>query len=346
MKKIILLSTFVALSFIAGYLFSYLLPLKADPKSIEVSILKKERPLERYSIENLQNANIPPGKLTIGTPSEGEGGLYTSSIFSFSFHPNLDEEVVKNTTGLINIPKSETTDAKFPVVVMIRGFVDQTIYKTGVGTQRAGEYFASHGLITVAPDFLGYADSDSEADNIFESRFQTYTTVLSLLKSINQIPNWDGKNIFIWGHSNGGQIATIILEVTKKDYPTVLWAPVSKPFPYSILYYTDESEDKGKFIRAKLAEFETDYDVEQYSLDNYFGDAAASIQIHQGTGDDAVPYTWSKNLFNTLKDSYKERGLDLDLVFYLYPGADHNLQPDWKTVVERSLNFYQNHLTN
>ena len=85
--------------------------------------------------------------------------------------------------------------------------------------------------------------------DVFEERFQTYTTAMNLLAGIEK---WEraGK-IGIWGHSNGGQIALTVLEISQKEYPTVLWAPVSKPFPYSILYYTDEAEDRGKALRKK-----------------------------------------------------------------------------------------------
>src|SRR5690606_21512717 len=131
--------------------------------------------------------------------------------------------------------------------------------------------------ITIAPDFLGYAGSDENAANIFESRFQTYTLAISLINSIGNSSftkmtnqEWNKEDVFIWAHSNGGQIALTTLEATGKAYPTTLWAPVSKSFPYSVLYYTDEAEDKGKFIRHELAKFEDLYDTDKYSLDNYF----------------------------------------------------------------------------
>jgi esterase/lipase len=218
------------------------------------------------------------------------------------------------------------------MAILIRGFVDQKIYTSGIGTKRVGEYLAKNGFITIAPDFLGYAGSDKESENIFESRFQTYTTILSLIKTLESLSNditlisGDGEvtqkvidhiSLSLWGHSNGGQIALTVLEITKKPYPTVLWAPVSKPFPYSILYYTDESEDKGKFIREKLAEFEKDYDVEKYSLDNYLSEISAPIQIHQGFVDNAVPLDWSKTLFNRLGKLYEERKDTNKLEFFL-----------------------------
>ena len=67
-----------------------------------------------------------------------------------------------------------------------------------------GEYLSENGYITLAPDFLGYGGSDIESSNIFEARFQTYTTVLTLLKSIEENPpqgwdnRWDKKNLFIF----------------------------------------------------------------------------------------------------------------------------------------------------
>ena len=163
----------------------------------------KPKPLEKYTIENLSKTNFEPSKITID-----------KNIFSFKANG-------KKVTGLINMPEG---NGPFPVVVLLRGYVDQSIYTTGTGTKRVGEYFSKNGYITVAPDFLGYGGSDIESSNIFEARFQTYTTTLTLLKSINKknFPDWDQKNIFIWTHSNGGQVALTVLEITGANYPTVL----------------------------------------------------------------------------------------------------------------------------
>jgi len=147
------------------------------------------------------------------------------------------------------------------------------------------------------------------------------------------------KNIFIWGHSNGGQIALYTLEVSEKNIPTVLWAPVSKPFPYSILYYTDEAEDKGKFIRKELAKFEELYDVDKYSITNYFNRINSPLLIIQGASDDAVPEKWSKDMFQKLKKLGKE------VEYQTYAGANHNLRPKWDDAAENTLEFFVKNLT-
>ena len=161
---------------------------------------------------------------------------------------------------------------------------------------------------------------------------------MSIVSSLQSIEKWDSKNIFIWAHSNGGQVALTMLTITAKTYPTTLWAPVTKPFPYSVLYYTDESADGGKYIRQELSKIEDNYDSDKYSFTNYLTKIEAPIQIHQGTGDDAVPSYWSSTFTKKLKD------MGVDATYFEYPGADHNMKPVWDSVVERDLLFFQSHL--
>jgi dipeptidyl aminopeptidase/acylaminoacyl peptidase len=323
----------------AGYL-GFLVGTKSGSKDLPEAIKKiVPTPLTKYTIDSLAERKPEIGEIKI-EDLINKAKSFESFAFSLDFDPTLNGEERKKVTGMINLPEGENLPAQagLPLILMIRGYVDQSIYQTGSGTQRAGEVFAENGFITVAPDFLGYGGSDTEAGNIFESRFQTYTTVLSVLASIPSITKWDKKNIFIWAHSNGGQIALTTLAVSRADFPTVLWAPVTKPFPYSVLYYTDESEDKGKFIRKELARFEEIYDVEKYDFNNYLTNILAPIQIHQGTADDAVPYEWSREFFNILKKYNPASEL------FIYEGSDHNLMPAWNEVVNKNLEFFNKNL--
>lgn len=288
-------------------------------------------PLAKYQIEKLASAQIRAGIIEISENIKKEE-LFESYLFKMSFDPELNGKENKLITGLINMPSG---DEKYPVVLMIRGYVDQESYETGMGTKNAAEAFAQAGMITIAPDFLGYGGSSMEADNIFETRLQTYTTVLSLINAVEQIEKWDGKNILIWGHSNGGQIALTILTITGEDYPTSLWAPVSKPFPYNVLYYTDESDDGGKMIRRELAKMEEVYNTSEFSFTNYLDRIRAPLQIQQGTADEAVPARWSDELAEKLK----EAKVEVDYISYF--GADHNLRPKWNEAVERDINFFR-----
>ena len=110
---------------------------------------------------------------------------------------------------------------------------------------------------------------------------------------------------------------------------------MSKPFPYSILAFSDEAEDQGKALRASVAKFESQYDVFRYSIDRYWDKIGIPIILHQGTADEAVPYWWSDQLAKELTER------DKTIIYHRYLGADHNLRPSWETVVARDLEFLQ-----
>lgn len=293
-------------------------------------------PLAVYEIENLAKAHVPAGEIEIKEVISKEDS-YTSYLFEHKFSPNFNTDVIKTVTGQINIPNG---NGNYPIVFMMRGYADQKIYETGMGTRPSAAKYAEAGFITVAPDFLGYAGSSEEAGNIYEARFQTYTTVLSLLKAVPTIKQWNKKDLFFWAHSNGGQIALTTLAVAGLEIPTTLWAPVTAPFPYSVLYYTDESADGGKYIRRELAAFEELYDVDKFSFTNYLERIRAPLQVHQGGADDAIPVSWSNSFVA------KMRNLGLEVKYFVYPSADHNMRPDWDTVVARDIDFFRENMEN
>jgi len=297
---------------------------------------KQTRELDKYSYTNLKNTKFSGSQIKLGKILR-EGTGYVSRMFYFQVSD-------KKVSGLINLP---INSGRFPVIVMIRGYVDLEIYQTGIGTQHGGEVLAQNGFITLAPDFLGYGESDTPFGSSLEERFLTYPTVLTLITSIKNLNqslkenNYqnikvDPEKIGIWGHSNGGQIALSVLEISGGNYPTVLWAPVSKPFPYSILYYTDEFDDNGRALRKVVSDFENNYESEKYSLSNYLSWIKAPIQLHQGSADEAVPQRWSDSFVKGLE---KEK---INIKYFTYPSEDHNFsQGSWGAVMERTTKFYQ-----
>ncbi|MBI2621540.1 MAG: prolyl oligopeptidase family serine peptidase [Candidatus Levybacteria bacterium] len=301
------------------------------------------KPLLSYTFENLKNTKFPQNQITLGSViSEDEDSF--SQIFYFSTPKTPGSEKMEKVSGLINIPKIE---GEYPVIVMFRGFIPQDTYKPGAGTQPSAEEISKNGFITLASDFLGFGESASPSANPFEGRFQTYTTALTLLSSLPTLNKGldsdyvgtisaDLENVGLWGHSNGGHIALSVLAISGVTYPTVLWAPVSKSFPYSILYYTDELDDQGKAMRKSLSDFEELYDTQLFSPEKYYRWIKAPIQVHQGTGDQEIPYWWTDELVETLE------GNGVDAAYFKYQGADHNLQPNgWSEAVTNTINFYK-----
>jgi len=250
---------------------------------------------------------------------------------------------------MADIPDNDSYSDRLPVVVLIRGFVPEEIYETGMGSHETGmgsqpmaDFLAKEGFVTLAPDFLGFGGSDMPPAVGFLSpladRFEKPVAVLNLLASIETLPQVDSQNIFFWAHSNGGQIALSVLEITKRDIPTVLWAPVTKAFPYNLLHYSDEAEDQGKYLRKLVSEFEKDYDSDLFSIHNYFSDIVAPLQLHQGKADQEVPVWWSDEFVTQMN------GLDKEIEYFTYDGADHNMAPAWQQAAEESLEFYKKFL--
>ena len=279
----------------------------------------ESKPLEKYSFPKLRERVFTPDGIWV----EGSNFYYW-----------VDS---KKISGQIHIPAGSVPAGGWPVVIMIRGYVDREVYQSGVGTARAAEVFAKNGFLTLAPDFLGYGESDMPPENIIEDRFWRPIEILQLIASLKNLSQANPDKISIWGHSNGGQIALSVLEISGQDYPTSLWAPVSKPFPFSILYYTDEADDFGKALRKVVAGFEALYNSDEFSIHEFYDWINAPVQIHQGTGDESVPVKWSQDLVKALE------GKDKDVQLFVYPGADHNLLGAWDTAVQRDILWFNTH---
>lgn len=286
--------------------------------------------LSKYSFSNLQKKQYQSSQIKIGRILKN-GQLFTSYMFYY-------QSQGKTISGLLNIPKITQPTAGFPVIIMIRGYVDDKIYYTGVGTQKVGEYFASHGFITLAPDFLAYGESDDTYVDILEDRFIRPVNILDLLASVKTLKQGSPDKIGIWGHSNGGQIAISVLEISKKSYPTVLWAPVTKGFPESVTTYMSQLDDLGVKVKNRIDEFVKEYDPNEFSITPYFDDIKAPIQVHQGTGDEYIETKWTDEFVQKLKS------LGKSVQYYKYKADDHNLSVNWDVIVSRDLEFFRQNL--
>lgn len=306
----------------------------------------KPLPLEKYYFENLTK-RTPTGSdfklekvVNQEFPENGrqpDYSKFTSRLFSYKSEG-------KKITGLANIPVQITLGGveKHPVIIMFRGYADDEIYFTGLGTRKAAAVFAENGFVTLAPDFLSFGGSDAASADILEARFEKPQAVLDLLSIIDTIPQADPKKVFFWAHSNGGQIALSVLEITKRPIPTTLWAPVSIGFPQSILTYMDKYEsldETGKKVYDRIQSYLQDYDPKKVSVDNYWQNIKSPIQLHQGGNDDLVPVEWSTNFIKAIEQS--NHGT---ILYFNYPLSDHNLKQDWDKVIKRDLEFFKRFL--
>lgn len=352
---------------------------------VHISLIpaKKSLPLLKYTIPALRQRSYQSNQVTV---LEKIADFPTFSSYLFSFQ-TLDKKM----TGQLNVPKLHS-DQALPIIVLVRGHVPMESYQTGIGTKPAAAVFAEHGYVTLAPDFFGYGGSDPESSDSWEARFQKPISVVELIESLKKYPKLElpaelssnlntvqvnPQQMGMWAHSNGGQIALTALEILNQPLPTTLWAPVTAPFPYSILYFSDEESDEGKVSRAWVANFEKDYDTTQFSLTDFLFYLQGPLQIHQGEKDEAIHYVWSQEFVDKLKtenqnrknllqqkeklatesvpDSTQAAELQKNLAthpylkpisisFFSYPETDHSMRPAWNTVIQRDLDFFAKNL--
>ncbi len=300
---------------------------------------------------------------------------YTSYQFSFT-------TAGKHMSGQIHIPTSapaleNATQTGYPVIIMARGWAPEETYVTGTGTQPAARYFAEHGFVTLAPDFFGFGESDPAQEDSWIDRFTKPIAIIELLRSVQAHPSittvasasesastsatplqLDSTKIAFWGHSNGGQIMLSTLEITGEPIPTTLWAPVTAPFPYSLLYFSDESDDEGKEMRKWISIFEKDYDVFDFSVTKNLDTFVAPLQIQHGTADTSALIDWSENFRNLIdKENTSRQTLsatssattepilpEIKLEYLRYPGVDHNMRPRWDDAVAQDVRFFSQEL--
>jgi cephalosporin-C deacetylase-like acetyl esterase len=305
-------------------------------KTDKIEEIKKEKNtgwLAKYNFENLRKReNIASeikkiGKVLVVEEARKDSVDFESKAISF-------ESNGKKISGMMNVPITPMSN-KLPAIIMIRGFAESEGYFVGSGSWKAADELARNGFITISLDFLGFGLSDAESNDILEARFEKVISVLDLIESVKNLDIVDSEKIGIWAHSNGGQIAISVLEISGQNYPTVLWAPMTNPFPKSVLEMVDDQSEGSLKVRQKIEDFEKEYDSKLYSIDNFYDWIEAPILIHQGTDDVWCEVEWQQDLQKKLKKLGKEIILDIR------QGNDHNLKQDWQSVMDQDIKFFK-----
>jgi alpha-beta hydrolase superfamily lysophospholipase len=309
-----------------------------DPKGQATT--GEERMLEKYDFDSLRKRVPVASEIQILGPikevEDRRANLNINEKYTFTTREINFESDGKRVSGMINYFPEKSSLSK--VVVMIRGYAEKTGYYPGSGTWRVADELAKEGYTTISLDFLGYGHSDMESTDMLEARFHKVVEVLDLLESIKQIPWVDKSKIGFWAHSNGGQILMSVLEVTGDRYPSVMWAPMTQPFPESVLTTIDE----GSPVKVAIEEFEKHYDSRRYAFENYYKWINSPVVILQGTKDEWVKLDWQKEVVSEMQD----QGKNIELV--VFEGADHNLKSTktdtWEVGVSKTIGFYDNNL--
>jgi len=330
-KKFILISMlFVVLGGVGYGVFWWKWPV-LSPKGDEVR--GKVGYLAKYDFDSLRRRGGRVSRLAVGGDLVGVEKRRKDEI-DFDSQKFSFESEGKRITGMINRPADAKAMAGKPVVIMIRGYADKWGYYIGSGTWRVADKLAEVGIVTVSIDFLGFGGSDGESEDMLGARFEKVPAVMDLIVSVKALDFVDGDRVGIWAHSNGGQIALSALEILGEDIPTVLWAPMTNPFPQSVLDMASDLDDGGRMVIEAIEEFEKNYDSRRYAFENYYDWMEAGVRINQGTADYWCQPEWQEKVVGELLKKGKRAELRI------WKGDDHNLSRNWEEVVEGDILFW------
>ena len=234
--------------------------------------------------------------------------------------------------GLLTIPQGTKPTGGWPVIIFHHGYIRPSVYKT---TERYILYvdaFASNGYIVFKPDYRGNGNSEGRPDSQYFAPDYTIDT-LNAIATFKKYPNANPEKIGMWGHSDGGNVILRTLVVAPNDVKAaVIWGGVVAPYKdlttdwQQLVPYHQVDEDlkiENNHMDELISKNGTPNQNPKFwnSIDpmNYLADIKTPLQINAGGKDEEVPPIFSLRLRN------KMRTLGKNVIYYYYPGMNHNI---------------------
>lgn len=257
-----------------------------------------------------------------------------------------EEKIAYSTDGLLqyahlSVPDGEMPASGFPAVVILHGYIAPDKYSTEKSYRLVTSYYAKKGFTVIKPDYRGHDRSEAGDMRRPFSTFGYTMDILGLLTLLPEIPEVDMDNLFLYGHSMGGDLALRILETRGEMFKAAsIWAPVVGIFPENRLYFLRKRDPRA----AGLLESYTSLLIPEekwpdFSPISNINLVETPIILHHGTEDESCPFLWSLQLAAVLDTFEKE------YVFYRYEGDDHNFaRGNFYTVLARDVAYFRGYM--
>ena len=223
---------------------------------------------------------------------------------------------------------------------------------------RPGDYYrqvpaayARSGFLVVMPDYRGH--NISQGSEYVRSSIAThyYTEdALGALSVVKEVANADSRNVFLWGHSLGGEVSLRTLLATDGVRAASLWSSVGGTLWNQAYYYARHqapladdrmglAKNAVESLRSDLQTFEATFEWRSgeplYHLDRL----TTPVIMHHAIDDQGAAYDWSRSLAAELARLRKPYH------FHTYVGDDHLLSgPAFDVAVRRDVAFFGSHM--
>jgi len=274
-------------------------------------------------------------------------------------------------SGIMNIPKG---NGPFPVLILNHGYIDPEIYTNGQGLKREQDFFARNGYVVIHSDYRDHAQSDTDPMNAIKPRTGYTEDVINVIVALknskkllspsgresegemrppspsgrgtegegeNPLSPVDTSRIGMLGHSMGGGIAlNVMVTKPKLVQAYILLAPINSEYKINFdRWVATEMDDIAKRTLEHYGTFEENPEFwKTVSASNYLDRIQSPIQLHQGTADKDIPVKWSQELTKNFQQ------LGKNITYFEYENAPHVFINEQPLVMQRSLEFFDNHL--
>src|SRR3989344_284398 len=313
------------------------------------AVLEKPREiilsLHPLSIESLRKKEFPGSELVIEETLK-PGSNYSRYIASYQ------SEGLK-IFGLLTVPQGKKPETGWPVIIFNHGYIAPTEYRT---TERYTAYtdaFSRNGYMLFRPDYRGHGNSEGDAEGGYGSNAYT-VDVLNALSSVQQHKDADPHRIGMWGHSMGGFITLRSMVVSKNIKAGVIWGGVvgshadlltnwrraTSTIPATTTIASSSRRWRNMFVETFGSPEANPTFWSGISANAYLRDVSGPIALHHATGDETVPYEFSKKLYEDLQAAEKT------VEYFEYKGDNHNISNNFTVAMNRSVAFFDKYVKN
>ena len=287
-------------------------------------------PYASLSIAALAARTYGGGELRIDETLE-QGEQFARYLISY---PSDDLRIA----GFMNVPNE---GAKFPVAIVLHGYIPPDAYETVAYTRRYADALAEAGYFVIHPNLRNYPPSDGGPDQFRTGMAIDVLNLLAIIREQSQDPlgplrRADANDINLWGHSMGGGVALRVVTVNNDPAlkTAVLYGAMSGD--EALNYGRIRSWSGGRRGESELA-------VPQDTLNAispiyHLSRIKAAISIHHSDADEIVPHEWSEDLCRRLQ------AIDHPVECFTYHGAPHTFNTVWDELfIDRFIRFFDSH---
>ncbi len=240
--------------------------------------------------------------------------------------------------GYMNVPNE---GVKFPVVILLHGYINPTDYETLAYTRRYADSLVESGYFVIHPNLRNYPPSD-KGPNPFRIGYAVDAlNLIAIIREQSQditgtLRRADANDINLWGHSMGGGVVLRVITVNNEDYikTAVLYGSMSGDEVLNfqrILGWSGGSQGSFELNAPQLT-------IKLISPIYHLDRIRAAVSIHHSAIDDVVPIEWSIDLCDRLK------ALEHPTECFTYYYQPHTFRGDGDALfMERVIDFFDNH---